>query len=181
MTRDTRTKGQRIHLAYVTPQGKGNDNTPSFRMHYTPYTQGTRITRRALSNLSNQTQVNQPISTQHNTRVTTGREPKKLLRRVQLRPSAQGREGLLRMGGGRADQVASSFGREQHVALENTGWYDAPPFKYSLRTLWTLRVIGVSMCRDWGRRHGRSGSTAIRWWLLVCTRGWRRGHIWSGS
>jgi len=49
--------------------------------------------------------------------VATGRKPGKFIRRVQHRPSARGQEGLLRKGGERADQGASSLGKGQHVAV----------------------------------------------------------------
>jgi len=119
VTRDTGTKGQRIDLAWGTLQGKGNDNTPSLCMHYTHYTKapGSLVPSSHLS--SHVTQVNKPISTRQNTNiVTTGRKPKKFLRRVRRHPSALGQEGPHRMGGGRAGQGASSSGKGQHVALE---------------------------------------------------------------
>jgi len=86
------------------------------------------------------------------------------------------------MGGGRAGQEASSSGKGRRVVLEKSRcWYGVPPHKCMLRTLWALRVIGVSVSRDRGRRHGRSGAATTIEWRLVCTRGWGRGHIRSGS
>lgn len=74
-----------------------------------------------LSHLSNHaTQINKPISAQQTTdRVTTGKGPREL-RRAQHHPSAQGR-GLPRKGGGRADQEASSSGKEQRVEVVDFG------------------------------------------------------------
>jgi len=89
-------------------------------MHCTPYTQDTWVTRCAL--LSQQPR-NANKSTnfrtiKHRQSNDQKKAREKNFRRVQHRPSAQGQEGPPRMGGGHADQEASSLDKGQHVALE---------------------------------------------------------------
>ena len=152
-------------------------------MHYTPYTQVTWGTRRALPSQqsSNANKSTHPRMINTN-KVTTGKTLETFLRRVQRRPSARGQEELPHKGGERVDQEASSlWDKGQRVALEKRrSRQGRSAYQRRLRTLWALRIVGVSVRGDWGWRHGWSRPTAVRWgWIRSGGRG--RGHVRSRS
>ena len=131
---------------------------------------------------TSQKQTNQPKSSQENTdRVTaTKREGSSGVSNTTHLHRCR-RRSFIMMGdvlaGGHHHRVGDSsmLHWERHEVLEC-----AETHRETLLTLWTLGVIGVSVCRDWGGWHRWSGPTAI-WWRGVLSRGRWRGHIRSGG